>query len=127
MCMFCGSLFVLLAILLSVLLRFGDSNCPSGIFKLFCNYLYLHVNCSSYFVFVSTYTFNCQECIGKKNILVTQYPRQETVVDFWTMVYDTDSTVVVVLELRNEVCTDQCWSFISNPSIVFRKHVKKIK
>jgi protein tyrosine phosphatase len=48
------------------------------------------------------YTFNCQECVGKRNILVTQYPLQETVVDFWTMVYDADSTVVVVLELINE-------------------------
>ncbi len=71
------------------------------------------------------YTFNCQECVGKRNILVTQYPLQETVVDFWTMVYDTDSTVVVVLELLNEVCADQCWSFISNPLIVFSKHVMK--
>ena len=52
--------------------------------------------------------FNCQEGVGKRNILVTQYPLQETVVDFWTMVYDTDSTVVVVLELLNEVCTDHC-------------------
>jgi hypothetical protein len=51
--------------------------------------------------------------------------RQKTVVDFWTMVYDTDSTVVVVLELLNEVCTDQCWSFKSNPLIVFNKHVMK--
>ena len=42
------------------------------------------------------------ECVGKRNILVTQYPLQKTVVDFWTMVYDTDSTVVVVLELLNE-------------------------
>jgi len=39
---------------------------------------------------------------------VTQYPLHDTVVDFWTMVYDTDSTVVVVLELLNEVCTDHC-------------------
>ena len=37
MCMFCRSLFVLflLAIVLSVLLRFTDSDYPSGIFKLF--------------------------------------------------------------------------------------------
>jgi protein tyrosine phosphatase len=68
-------------------------------------------------------TFNYQECAGKKNILVTQYPLQETVVDFWTMVYDTDSTVVVVLELLNEVCTSFCKIFISNPVIVFRINV----
>jgi len=37
MCMLCRSLFVpfLLAIVLSVLLRFADSNYPFGIFKLF--------------------------------------------------------------------------------------------
>jgi protein tyrosine phosphatase len=68
-------------------------------------------------------TFNYQECAGKRNILVTQYPLQETVVDFWTMVYDTDSTVVVVLELLNEVCTSYCKFFISNPVIVFRINV----
>ena len=68
-------------------------------------------------------TFNYQECAGKKNILVTQYPLQETVVDFWTMVYDTDSTVVVVLELLNEVCTSYCKFFISNPVIVLRINV----
>ena len=34
-CMFCKLLFVLLAILLSVLLRFTDSDYPFGIFKLF--------------------------------------------------------------------------------------------
>ena len=56
--------------------------------------------------------FNYQECAGKKNILVTQYPLQETVLDFWTMVYDTDSTVVVVLELLNEVCTSYCKFFL---------------
>jgi uncharacterized membrane protein len=33
--MFCRSLFVLLAIVLSVLLRFTDSDYPFGIFKLF--------------------------------------------------------------------------------------------
>jgi len=37
MCMFCGSLFVffLLASVLSVLLRYMDSDYPFGIFKLF--------------------------------------------------------------------------------------------
>ena len=37
--MFCGSLFVLflLVIVLSVLLRYADSDCPFGIFKLFDN------------------------------------------------------------------------------------------
>ena len=45
MCMFCRSLFVLfnLAIVLSVLLRFTDSDYPFGIFKLFLwNILYLN-------------------------------------------------------------------------------------
>ena len=41
MCMFCRSLFVLLyfflAIVLSVLLRYTDSDYPFGIFKLFCH------------------------------------------------------------------------------------------
>ena len=36
MCMFCRSLFVFLAIVLSVLLRYTDSDNPFGIFKLFC-------------------------------------------------------------------------------------------
>jgi hypothetical protein len=35
MCMFCRSLFVPLAIVLSVLLQFTDSDYPFGIFKLF--------------------------------------------------------------------------------------------
>ena len=35
MCMFCRSLFVILAIVLSVLLRYTDSDYPFGIFKLF--------------------------------------------------------------------------------------------
>ena len=37
--MFCGSLYVLflLAIVLFVLLRYADSDCPCGIFKLFDN------------------------------------------------------------------------------------------
>jgi hypothetical protein len=35
MCMFCRSLFVLLAIVLSVLIRFTDSDYPFGIFRLF--------------------------------------------------------------------------------------------
>jgi hypothetical protein len=43
MCMFCGSLFVLssfflLAIMLSVLLQFTDSDYPFGIFKLFLGF-----------------------------------------------------------------------------------------
>jgi len=59
-------------------------------------------------------TFNWQECVGKRNIIVTQYPLHNTVVDFWTMVYDTNSTVVVVLELLYKVCTAKCWSFIWN-------------
>ena len=42
------------------------------------------------------------ECVGKRNIIVTQYPLHNTVVDFWTMVYDTNSTVVVVLELLDK-------------------------
>ena len=36
--------------------------------------------------------------------LATQYPLQDTVVDFWSLVYDTDSTVVVMLEYVDEVC-----------------------
>ena len=36
MCMFCRSLFVLLAFVLSVFLRFTDSDYPFDIFKLFC-------------------------------------------------------------------------------------------
>ena len=35
MCMFCRSLFVLLTIVLSVLVRFTDPDYPFGIFKLF--------------------------------------------------------------------------------------------
>ena len=38
MCMFCRSLFVLLAIVLSVHLRFTDSDYHFGIFKLFLSY-----------------------------------------------------------------------------------------
>jgi hypothetical protein len=33
------------------------------------------------------YTFNCQECVGKRNILVTQYPLQETVVFTTSMIH----------------------------------------
>ena len=74
--------------------------------KLISDYFYLVVNyCAFLFLYQNiNCTFNCQECVGKRNILTTQYPLQDTVVDFWTMVYDTDSTVVVVLELLNEVC-----------------------
>jgi hypothetical protein len=43
--LFCGSLFVLLAIVVSVLLRFTDSNYPFGIFKLF---LHLSANLKPY-------------------------------------------------------------------------------
>jgi hypothetical protein len=52
-CMFCKSLFVLctfyLAIVLSVLLRYTDSDCPFGIFKLFLgqattNYLIYNID-----------------------------------------------------------------------------------
>ena len=35
--------------------------------------------------------------------LVTQYPLKDTVVDFWTMVYDHECSVVVILESVNEV------------------------
>jgi protein tyrosine phosphatase len=31
-------------------------------------------------------------------------PLQDTVVDFWSMVYDTDSTVVAMLKSVDEVC-----------------------
>ena len=53
--MFCGSLYVLflLAIVLFVLLRYADSDCPCGIFKLFDNrrhngLLYKVFRCNSY-------------------------------------------------------------------------------
>ncbi|XP_063446685.1 uncharacterized protein LOC134726180 [Mytilus trossulus] len=36
------------------------------------------------------------------NFLVTQCPLKETVVDFWTMVYDHDSSIVVLLDTLNE-------------------------
>ena len=74
--------------------------------KLISDYFYLAVNyCAFLFLYQHiNCTFNCQECVGKRNILVTQYPLQDTVVDFWTMVYDTDSTVVVMLKSVDEVC-----------------------
>ncbi|CAC5379812.1 PTPRT [Mytilus coruscus] len=40
--------------------------------------------------------------------LVTQCPLKETVVDFWTMVYDHDSSIVVLLDTLNEDA--QLWS-----------------
>ena len=42
MCMFCRSLFVLLTNVLSLLLRFTDSDYPFGIFKLFLEILLLY-------------------------------------------------------------------------------------
>ncbi|XP_076115230.1 receptor-type tyrosine-protein phosphatase epsilon-like [Mytilus galloprovincialis] len=36
------------------------------------------------------------------SFLVTQCPLKETVVDFWTMVYDHDSSIVVLLDTLNE-------------------------
>ena len=42
MCMFCRSLFVLLTNVLSLLLRFMDSDYPFGIFKLFLEILLLY-------------------------------------------------------------------------------------
>jgi len=49
MCMFCSSLFVplyffLLAIVMSVLLRFTDSDYPFGIFKLFFSFVVCHAH-----------------------------------------------------------------------------------
>ena len=48
-CMFCRSLFVLLyffflAIVLSVLLRYTDSDYPFGIFKLFLYFLHMYTD-----------------------------------------------------------------------------------
>ena len=54
------------------------------------------VNCNTFLVQPINGTFNYQECVGKRNILVIQYPLHETVVEFWIIVYDTDSTVVVL-------------------------------
>ena len=54
MCMFCWSFFVLflLAIVLSVLLRYTDSDCPFGIFKLFLLnwFLYAGLKTGPYYV-----------------------------------------------------------------------------
>ena len=41
--------------------------------------------------------------------LVTQYPLKDTVVDFWTMVYDHECSVVVILESVNEVRFSLPW------------------
>lgn len=41
--------------------------------------------------------------------LVTQYPLKDTVVDFWTMVYDHECSVVVILESVNEVSFSLPW------------------
>ncbi|CAC5418228.1 PTPRT [Mytilus coruscus] len=43
----------------------------------------------------------------KSKFLVTQCPLQETVVDFWTMVYDHDSKIVVLLDQLNK--NGQLW------------------
>lgn len=44
-----------------------------------------------------------------KKFLVTQYPLKDTVVDFWTMVYDHECSVVVILESVNEVSFSLPW------------------
>ena len=61
MCMFCRSLFVpfLLAIVLSFLLRFMDSDYPFGIFKLFYKMFFainLYFHCVSFYC---THTMSC--------------------------------------------------------------------
>lgn len=40
---------------------------------------------------------------AESKFLVTQCPLVETVVDFWTMVYDHGSKIVVMLDLANKV------------------------
>jgi hypothetical protein len=54
------------------------------------------VNCNTFHVQPINGTFNYQQCVGKRNILVIQYLLHEIVVEFWIIVYDTDSTVVVL-------------------------------
>lgn len=44
-----------------------------------------------------------QSFVHRQNIFVTQCPLQTTVVDFWTLIYDTDSSTVVILEAMNNV------------------------
>ena len=63
---FCGSLFVPMAIVLYVL-RFTDSDYPFGIFKLFLQRNKVEV---SYFYEISTFPWNChnQECSDCKSI-----------------------------------------------------------
>ncbi|VDI43613.1 Hypothetical predicted protein, partial [Mytilus galloprovincialis] len=40
-------------------------------------------------------------CVEKSKLLVTQCPLEKTVVDFWTMVYDHQSNIVVLLDQLN--------------------------
>ncbi|CAG2203572.1 PTPRT [Mytilus edulis] len=50
----------------------------------------------------NVYRLEFQEYSSNGSFLVTQCPLKETVVDFWTMVYDHDSSIVVLLDTPNE-------------------------
>jgi len=58
--MFCRSLFVLLTIVLSLLLRLTDSDYLFGIFKLF---LYVNVLCNSLYDYVFSMIFVLLRCL----------------------------------------------------------------
>lgn len=49
------------------------------------------------------YIFFSQGYAENSKVLVTQCPLDKTVVDFWTMVYDHDSNIVVLLDQLNKV------------------------
>lgn len=44
-----------------------------------------------------------QSFIPQRNIIVTQFPLKSTVVDFWTLIYDTECSTVVILEALDDV------------------------
>jgi protein tyrosine phosphatase len=42
-----------------------------------------------------------------RSYIVTQYPLPDTIGDFWSLIYDSDSDSVVVMESSNKVLSER--------------------
>jgi hypothetical protein len=89
LCMFCSSLFVplyffLLAIVMSVLLRFTDSDYPFGIFKLFFSFVVCHVHVTytiNYKIIFKLKSYKICYSIFKNNGYIEYWPTKQNILN----------------------------------------------